>query len=202
LSINGSIVTNGRGNLFGPGYAEFGPVVASDSRRLSLNASFGASYGGSGGRMANCSDINFVNTYEQVSVFIHSNMFLILWFSACMLAKIGSVAVVDDLFLPAEENPSFGSGGGVNGGRGGGRILLTSNSSILLYSGARLSARGSSSVTLDAGSGSGGSIVLNSQRLTHMAGGILDVRGGDGSEFSGAGGGGRISVMVCVNIFC
>lgn len=59
----------------------------------------------------------------------------------------------------------------------------------------RLSARGSKSPTISSGAGSGGSITILSNFISHT-GGWLDVSGGDADTFSGAGGGGRIAVLV------
>lgn len=58
-----------------------------------------------------------------------------------------------------------------------------------------LSARGSMSPTASAGAGSGGSILIKAYSVSHR-GGVLDVRGGDASGFNGAGGGGRIAILV------
>jgi hypothetical protein len=98
------------------------------------------------------------------------------------------------LYLPLEINPTFGSGGGEFGGRGGGRIILTSFESVVLYGTGQLLAEGVSSSTLSYGAGSGGAIVVLSTEFVNF--GVLSVNGGENNEFGLGGGGGRISILV------
>lgn len=103
--------------------------------------------------------------------------------------------MLSDWYLPLEINPTFGSGGGINGGRGGGRIFLNSDATVVLKYYGRLSAKGSKSPNAGAGAGSGGSVLIMAKSITHT-GGWIDVSGGDADTLNGAGGGGRISVIV------
>jgi hypothetical protein len=96
--------------------------------------------------------------------------------------------------LPSSQNPTYGSGGGSQGGRGGGRIILSTFTTLSLQSNSQLRAEGATSLVSGYGAGSGGSVLLLAQKLFSKA--YLSVKGGDGNEFGSAGGGGRIAVFV------
>ena len=99
-----------------------------------------------------------------------------------------------DYFLVGETNPTFGSGT-ADGIRGGGRIILSSTSTINITRSAMLRADGGSNFEIPtSGAGSGGSIVLTATEV--VGSGTLSVQGGNTFGSGGAGGGGRITVEV------
>lgn len=99
-----------------------------------------------------------------------------------------------DLYGPLDETPSFGSGGGELGGRGGGRIILSSDSSVTLGTTGKLLAEGASSFVHGYGAGSGGGILIIASEFYNY--GMISVQGGASNSHGAAGGGGRIVLKV------
>ena len=130
---------------------------------------YGASYGGSGGRPT-CDNNYFSNINDS----------------------IGNINAFDDF----DQSLTYGSGGGVDGGRAGGRIVIAA-AKIEVYG--RLLADGgspsSSGNTGSVGAGSGGSILLHGSQL--IGDGLISVKGGPTTQSGqGSGGGGRITVIL------
>jgi hypothetical protein len=102
--------------------------------------------------------------------------------------------VLNDVYLALNVNPTFGSGGGTQGGRGGGRIILCAQEAISVFSSGKLLAEGSISKSAGSGSGSGGSVLIVAQYFYNY--GVISANGGKSSIYGAAGGGGRISLLV------
>jgi hypothetical protein len=124
--------------------------------------------------------------------------------------------IVSDNNYPWEKSspfpPSAGSGGGVFnvttedkgsviavGGRGGGQIVISASLGVvnLTESAVLLAEGGKSSEYANLGAGSGGGVLLTA--VTVNIKGFISVKGGDAlgsGATGGAGGGGRISVIV------
>jgi hypothetical protein len=102
--------------------------------------------------------------------------------------------IFNDAYRQIATNPTFGSGGGSYGGRGGGRIVLNSAGNITVFSSGQLLAEGSLPERQNYGSGSGGGIMIIAQYLYHY--GYISVQGGASTSYGAAGGGGRIAVFV------
>ena len=111
---------------------------------------------------------------------------------------------------------SYGSGGGIgyfdsgsvkiNGGRSGGKIVLSSPMGTINIDGGGLLAEGNPGMEEYqgnyGGSGSGGTISITAYSIIASEnGGVISVRGGD-SYFNsgGAGGGGRITIQSYVSV--
>ncbi len=164
----------------------------------------GGSYGGSGGRQA-CNNSYFVNIDTQASGFkmIFRSTVIFICF------QLGSVDIVPDVGVSATNNPTYGSGGGLLGGRGGGRIILeAATGNVFISGGGRVSAAGgappvyaTNGVSVSAyGGGSGGAVVVTANNFTNL--GLISVAGGPSYyQLGGAGGGGRISVNVSSILF-
>lgn len=169
---NAAIETSGRGPAGGAG----SPTVHG----------WGGSYGGSGGRS---------NYFSSSCVSGNQTYF------SNTPTQVGSIDVSSDLQLSSASSWTFGSGGGSNcsgSGRGGGRIILSSNFVTVC---GKLSADGSAASNgSTCGSGSGGSISILSKNITLNTAckGMLTVIGGSTSSTvsGGAGGGGRISINI------
>lgn len=110
------------------------------------------------------------------------------------IGKIGTVNMATDLYGPADQTPTFGSGGGALGGQAGGRIILSAESSVTVESTGKLLAEGASSRVTGYGAGSGGGILIIAAELYNY--GSISVQGGAANSHGSAGGGGRISVKV------
>lgn len=98
---------------------------------------------------------------------------------------IGDLDVCDSL--------TVGSGGGVNGGRGGGGVWIFSES--IAVSGAILADGAGSNATAH-GSGSGGAVCLSGDSLV-LLGKVSAIGGTSTSTGSGNGGGGRVTLKYC-----
>jgi hypothetical protein len=98
------------------------------------------------------------------------------------------------MFSPIQMGSGGGHGSGI-GGRGGGAIHWTI-SSIIDISG-RISARGGHGDGLDAGGGSGGSILIEAENVTGH--GLVDVQGGNGTGHGYGGAGGRSAIHCTWN---
>ena len=122
------------------------------------NATYGGSYGGSGGRQL-CDNTYFSNTnFNQIGHF-----------------------VVPQDYNQTGYNSSFGAKGccGPNSGVGGGRIVLSS-SKLVNISGGILRADGNVSTDSKAGSGSGGSVTIIANSL--VGEGFISVVGGNANS--------------------
>jgi hypothetical protein len=102
--------------------------------------------------------------------------------------------ILSDANRPLEINPTYGAGGGTNGGRGGGRIFLYSRQTVTVYPFGSLLAEGSTSTVAGFGAGSGGSVLVIADQVYNN--GQISVNGGDATIYGGAGGGGRVSFLV------
>lgn len=184
VNISGILTTSGRGPYDGIG------IPATPGK------GWGGSYGGSGGRppsscpsSMNNSKFEFTNTDHQVG---------------SLDAWADSVRFNNDRGTGSNV-VTLGSGGGGGsangGGRGGGRILINLQTSaytaVHIGGGGALLAQGSSP-HYDSiyGAGSGGSIIISAKSITGE--GLISVKGGNGYSAAGlgAGGGGRISLIV------
>ena len=87
------------------------------------------------------------------------------------------------------DDPTFGSGGGDNGSRAGGRVYIHAATTNIT---GRINADGAAA---NMGGGSGGSIVIIGGSM--HGGGKISANGGN-SEAGGAGSGGRIYIEVCI----
>jgi hypothetical protein len=78
IVVNGTLITDGRGPLGGPGVGSGVPSRLSSLKGNTMNSATGGSYGGSGGTNANCRNIPFISTEQQVSFLRTRFRFLIL----------------------------------------------------------------------------------------------------------------------------
>ena len=125
----------------------------------------GGTFGGSGG-LASCADPS-VPFYAADAV-------------------IGTVDICDSLLV--------GSGGGVNGGRGGGGVWITGE--VVTIGGAILADGAASNGSSNSGSGSGGAVCVQADSLLLL--GAISAHGANpGSAAVGAGGGGRVTLKYC-----
>ena len=125
----------------------------------------GGTFGGSGG-LASCADPS-VPFYAADAV-------------------IGTVDICDSVVV--------GSGGGVNGGRGGGGVWITGD--VVTIGGAILADGATSNASSSSGSGSGGAVCVEADSLLLL--GAISAHGAkSGSAAVGAGGGGRVTLKYC-----
>ena len=95
------------------------------------------------------------------------------------------------LFRPIDFGSGGGNGAGV-GGQGGGALHLAIGSDIFIDG--TVSVKGGSAFGINAGGGSGGSVLITCLNITGH--GLVDISGGNATGIGGGGSGGRIGIHV------
>jgi len=89
---------------------------------------------------------------------------------------------------------AWGSGGGISGARGGGRINMTIGGTLTIGSRGFISSDGAPTLTSNGGSGAGGVVVIRAKLVSGT--GTISANGGPGSytKALASGGGGRVAI--------